>query len=188
MSEENKSLVRRYYKEATGDLSGIEEIVAPGFVDHHFPPDMPEGPAGVRKFFTEFAGGIFSDMRIEIDFLLAEGDKVDCHFVFHARHTGAMGDILPRGNPIRLPAISTFRIAGGKLAEAWEIFDSGTLLTANAARVNSRLWQTMSRGCSERQQAPQPQPGHHDCAGTDSQRLRLGAGNEELAHGGLFNA
>ncbi len=29
MSEENKSLVRRYYQEAMGDLSGIDEIVAP---------------------------------------------------------------------------------------------------------------------------------------------------------------
>ncbi len=128
MSDANKALVRRYYEEVMGDLSGIEQIVADDFVDHHFPPDMPPGPAGVRKFFIEFAGSIFSDMRIDIDFLLAEGDKVDCHFVLHARHTGPMGNIAPRGNLIRLPAISTFRIAGGKLAEAWEIFDSGSLV------------------------------------------------------------
>jgi predicted ester cyclase len=128
MSEENKALVHRYYEEAFGDLSGIDEIVASTFVDHHFPPEMPPGPAGVRKFFTEFAAGIFSDMRIEIDFLLAEGDKVDCHFTFFARHTGEFAGIAPQGNSIRLPAISTFRIADGKLAEAWEIFDSGSLL------------------------------------------------------------
>ena len=128
MSEQNKALVRRYYEEAMGDLSGMDELLAADFVDHHFPPEMPPGPAGVRKFFTEVAGGAFSDMRIEIDFLLAEGDKVDCHFVFHARHTGEFADIAPQGNAIRLPAISTFRIAEGKLAEAWEIFDSASLL------------------------------------------------------------
>ena len=79
----------------------------------------------MRKFFTEFAAGIFSDMRIEIDFLLAEGDKVDCHFVFYARHTGECGGVAARGNSIRVPAISTFRIADGKLAkpEAGIIFD-----------------------------------------------------------------
>ena len=71
MLEEYKALVRRYYQETMGDLSGIEEIVASAFVDHHFPPEMPPGPAGVRKFFTEFLGSIFSDARIEIDFLLA---------------------------------------------------------------------------------------------------------------------
>jgi len=124
MSEANKALVRRYYEEAMGDLAGIDEIVAAEFVDHHFPVEMPAGPAGVREFFIEFAGGFFSGMRIEIDFLLAEADKVDCHFVFHARHTGGPG---AKDNAIRLPAISTFRIADGKLVEAWEIFDSGLL-------------------------------------------------------------
>ena len=127
MSEENKALVRRYYQEVMGDMAGIDEIVSTDFVDHHFPPEMPTGPAGVRKFFIEFAGSLFSDMRIEIDFLLAESAKVDCHFVFYARHTGAAGDTPAQGNAIRLPAISTFRIADGKLAEAWEIFDSGSL-------------------------------------------------------------
>jgi predicted ester cyclase len=89
---------------------------------------MPPGPAGVRKFFTEFLGSIFSDARIEIDFLLAEGDKVDCHFVFNARHTGDGAGIAPQGNSIVLSAISTFRIADGKLAEAWEIYDSGSMV------------------------------------------------------------
>ncbi len=128
MLEENKSLVRRYYEEVMGDLAGIEAIVADTFVDHHFPPETPAGPTGVRNFFIEFAGRVFSDMRVEIDFLLAEGDKVDCHFVFHSRHTGEGVGVTPRGNTIRLPAISTFQIANGKLAEAWEIFDSGVLM------------------------------------------------------------
>ncbi len=128
MLEENKTLVRRYYQEAMGDLSGIDEIVAPSFVDHHFPAEMPPGPAGVRKFFTEFMSSIFSEARIEIDFLLAEGDKVDCHFVFCGRHTGDGAGIPPSGNVITVPAISTFRIADGQLAEAWEIYDSGAML------------------------------------------------------------
>jgi predicted ester cyclase len=128
MLEDNKRLVRRYYEQAMGDLSGIEQIVANGFVDHHFPPGLPTGPEGVRRFFQEVLGGIFSDMRIDIDFLLADGDRVDCHFTLSARHTGQFAEIAPRGKAIRCGAISTFRIADGKLAEAWELFDSGDLL------------------------------------------------------------
>jgi predicted ester cyclase len=128
MSETNKALVRRYYAEAFGDLKGIDQVVSPTFVDHHFPPGLPAGPEGVRHFFQKVLGGIFSDMKLEIDFLLAEGDKVDCHFALVAKHTGQFADIPPKGNVIRCPAISTFRINSGKLAEAWEIFDSGNLL------------------------------------------------------------
>jgi predicted ester cyclase len=128
MLEENKRLVRRYYQEAMGELSGIEEVVSAGFVDHHFPPGIAAGPAGVRSFFKDILSSIFSDMRIEIDFLLAEDNRVDCHFALVARHTGPFADIAPKGNLIRCPAISTFRIGDGKLVEAWEIFDSGDLL------------------------------------------------------------
>ena len=53
MLEENKNLVRRYYELVAGDLAGIEEVVTADFVDHHFPPDTPPGPPGVRQFFTE---------------------------------------------------------------------------------------------------------------------------------------
>ncbi len=128
MLEENKKLVRRYYELVAGDLAGIEEVVTADFVDHHFPPDIPPGPEGVRQFFTQFIPTFFSDLRIEIDFLLAEGDRVDCHFVALFKHTGEFAGVAPKGNQLRVPAISTFRIAGGKLAEAWEIYDSGDML------------------------------------------------------------
>ena len=128
MSEANKALVRRYYDAAMGDLSGMEGIVGATFVDHHFPPGLPKGAAGVRQFFQKILGGVFSDMKIVHDFMLAEGDKVDCHFALVAKHTGEFAGIQPKGNLIRCPAISTFRVEGGKLAEAWEIFDSGSLL------------------------------------------------------------
>jgi predicted ester cyclase len=127
MSDANKALVRRYYEEAMSGLAGIDQVVSAAFVDHHFPPGVPAGPAGVRQFFQNILGGIFSEMKIEYGFMLAEGDKVDCHFALVARHTGEFAGIKPKGNVIRCPAISTFRIADGKLAEAWEIFDSGNL-------------------------------------------------------------
>jgi predicted ester cyclase len=128
MLEANKTLVRRYYQAALSDLARIEQVVAAGFVDHHFPPGIPPGPAGVRQFFGTVLPSIFSAMRIEIDFLLAEGDRVDCHFALLAKHTGEFAGVAPQGNAIRCPAISTFRITDGQLAEAWEIFDSGDLL------------------------------------------------------------
>jgi predicted ester cyclase len=128
MLEENKKLVRRYYELVAGDLAGIEAVVTDDFVDHHFPPDTPVGPAGVRQFFTRFLPTFFSDLRIEIDFLLAEDDRVDCHLIALFKHTGEFASIAPKGNQLRIPAVSTFRIAGEKLAEAWELYDSGDML------------------------------------------------------------
>jgi predicted ester cyclase len=128
MSEANKTLVRRYYAEATSGLKNIEEVVSANFVDHHFPPGLPPGPAGVREFFLKLIAAAFSDLEIQHESMLAEGDKVDCHFTVVARHTGEFAGLKPKGNILRLPAISTFRVENGRLAEAWEIFDSGLML------------------------------------------------------------
>jgi predicted ester cyclase len=128
MSEQNKALVRSYYEAAMGDLSQMDEIVTADYVDHHFPPGLPAGPEGVKQFFTDVLGSVYSDMRIEIDDMIAEGDKVACYFALLAKHTGEFVGIEPKGNEIRCPAVSTFRVEGGKLAEGWEIFDSGDLL------------------------------------------------------------
>jgi len=36
MLEKNKELVNQYYRSAMGGLTGIEEVVAADFIDHHF--------------------------------------------------------------------------------------------------------------------------------------------------------
>lgn len=129
MLEQNKELVRRFYAaQGKGDLAAMKEIVTDSFIDHHWLPDMAPGPESAARWATEVLGSVFSDMEIKIDFMIAEGDMVDCHFALHARHTGEFAGIKPKGNKVVVPAISTFRIEGGKLAEAWELFDSGNLL------------------------------------------------------------
>jgi predicted ester cyclase len=127
MSEANKELVRRFYAAGAGDLAGLEEIVAEDYFDHHFLPGMPRGPEGVRQWFRDVLGGVFSDMRIEIDRMIAEGDWVDCHFALACKHTAAFGDLKAKDNALRIAAISTFRVANGRLAEGWELFDSGDM-------------------------------------------------------------
>ncbi len=127
MSEANKELVRCFYAAGTGDLSGLDDVVAEDYFDHHFLPGMPKGPDGAKQWFGAVLGSVFSDMRIEIDRMVAEGDWVDCHFALVCRHTADFGDLKAKGNVIRIPAISTFRIENGKLAEGWELFDSGDM-------------------------------------------------------------
>ncbi len=122
MSEANKELVRRYYAVTSGDLTGIEDIVAENFVDHHFPPNLPPGPEGVKRFFNEVLGA-FGNRCIEIDDLIAEGDKVVCIFKLLAVHVSDFAGFAAQNEPICCPAVSHFRIENGKLAEGWELAD-----------------------------------------------------------------
>jgi predicted SnoaL-like aldol condensation-catalyzing enzyme len=126
--EVNKALVRRYYEIATSSVTGFGEVVSDSFVDHHFPPNLPPGPEGVRQFFTSVLGGVFGDMEIEISQLIAEGDTVICEFCLRAKHVAEFAGIPAKGNEILCPAYSKFRVENGKLAEAWELADIAGLL------------------------------------------------------------
>ena len=121
--EQNKNLVRRYYEINTHGSTGIEEVVSDGFVDHHFPPSLPPGAEGVKQFFGNVLGAVFSDMSIVHDEIIAEGNMVITKFALHARHTAEFAGIPAKNNAVVCPAFSMFRIENGKLVEAWEIAD-----------------------------------------------------------------
>lgn len=106
----NKALVRRYYEEAMGDLSGIEEIVTEDHLDHHFPPGLPQGAEGVRQFFHNVLGSVFDDMEIEIEDMVAEGDKVAWYPALHAKHTGELAGIPATGRLVQLIGCNRYRI------------------------------------------------------------------------------
>ncbi len=122
MSEANKELVRSYYRVTSGDLAGIEDVVTADFVDHHFPANLPPGPEGVCRFFNEVLGA-FTERRIVIDELVAEGDRVVCKFALVGKHTAEFAGIPATHREIVCAAYSTFRVEGGKLAEGWELAD-----------------------------------------------------------------
>ena len=122
MYEENIALVRRYYQVTSGDFAGIEDLVSADFVDHHFPPDLPAGPEGVKAFFTNVLGA-FTSRRIEIFDIFATEDRVAVRFQLVANHTTDWAGYTATGKGITCGAMSIFRVADGKLAEGWESAD-----------------------------------------------------------------
>ena len=128
----NVELVRRYYQVTSGDLTGIEDIVSADFVDHHFPAELPKGPAGVRAFFTDVLGA-FTDRKIDIFDIFADDEKVCCRFQLVANHTKDWAGYTADGRGITCGAISVFRVENGKLAEGWESADLFGLFNQLAA-------------------------------------------------------
>jgi predicted ester cyclase len=122
MSQQNVDLVCRYYEITSGDLAGIEDIVTPDFLDHHFPPTLPQGPEGVKAFFTDVLGA-FTNRKIEIFDIFACEERVAVRFQLVADHTSEFAGYQPSGQQITCGAMSMFRVENGKLAEGWESAD-----------------------------------------------------------------
>lgn len=123
--EENKSLVRRWLTEFWGEgrYAVADEICAPDYTVHDpYEPDAPPGPEGIKEYAGHFHQA-FPGLRITIEDLVAEGDRVAARWRAEGTHTGALGPIAPSGKHVTVQGADTYRIADGRLAEAWTLYD-----------------------------------------------------------------
>lgn len=79
-------------------------------------------PAGTRAIATEWTTA-FPDWQFELLDLIAEGDRVVAHMPYTGTFTNPIADVSPTARLARVDEMVIFRIADGKIAEAWEVYD-----------------------------------------------------------------
>ncbi len=125
--EQNKEIVRRAYQVISegvrsGDFSGLDEVVARDVRDHNPDPGQEPGIKGVKGLFQGLADA-FPDLRIVVEDLIAEGDKVVGRVTFRGTHSGDFQGIAATGKQIEIPVIDILRIRDGKIVERWGLSD-----------------------------------------------------------------
>jgi len=126
MSEQNKALVRRWFEEVwnKGRAEAIDELFAADGLAHGLAADgsIVRGPAGFKPFHAQFRGA-FPDMSIQIEDIIAEGDKVAVRCSVRGRHSGDHLGVAASHSPVEFHGISIVRIRDGKIVEGWNNFD-----------------------------------------------------------------
>jgi predicted ester cyclase len=127
--QRNTQIVRRFVDEyqTNGDETTFAELMDPGFVDHSRPPGVAAGPEGVRQQFALFRRA-FSGFRAEILQQVAEGDLVVTRKVFRGVHDAEFLGVAPTGREVEILVIDIVRVAGGRIAEHWNVVDQLGLL------------------------------------------------------------
>ena len=113
--DEMKSFIRDHFEEFVNrkNLDIADVNFASNFVDHgaDVPAGIPSGPAGAKQY----VGGAlkkFPDMRVTIEDIIAEGDKVVVRNVWRATDRAT-------GNKLEFGGIVIWRIANRKIVERW---------------------------------------------------------------------
>lgn len=127
---QHKELTRRFHEEVWGtrNLAAVDEQVAADFVGHD--PALPEpvrGPGGVRETAETFQSA-FPDATVDIEQLVAEGDRLAVHRTLTGTHEGSFMGIEPTGTSVEIPGIAIYRIEDGLIAEEWQVIDMFGLL------------------------------------------------------------
>jgi ketosteroid isomerase-like protein len=114
-SDEAKVFVRRHFEEFVNrkDLSAADRNFAADYREHgtDAPPNQARGPEGPKTYLAA-AFKRFPDIRVTIEDIVAEGDKVVVRNKWRATDSSS-------GQKVEFGGIVIWRIAGGKLAERW---------------------------------------------------------------------
>ena len=80
------------------------------------------GREGHKQLIAAFRAA-FPDLRVAVEDLLEEGDRVALRWRAEGTHRGELMGIAPTGRRVTLTGIEILRIAGGKIAEYWQSWD-----------------------------------------------------------------
>jgi predicted ester cyclase len=118
----NKTIARRFVDEVFGGRhESVAELVAPDFVGHSWGP-QPVDRAGLDAAIDRVGAGL-SDHSMQIDDLIAEGDRVAVRLRSHARHTGPFMGMPATGREYTITETHVLRIRDGQVVEHWRDAD-----------------------------------------------------------------
>ena len=101
----------------------VEELVL------HAGRNAVSGRTTLRTIIGDFLTG-FPDVKHRIEDLVIEGDRVVTRWRGIGHHRGSYDGIAPTGRQIDYTGITIFRIAEGRIAEAWVNAEMAELLAS----------------------------------------------------------
>ena len=126
-TEQNKAAERFVLDEMNkGNLAVIDEIFAPEYV-YHMAGLPPQG----RNAFKEFMKMLYTaipDLHMDVEDMIAEGDKVVTRWTTSGTHKGEFMGIPATGKRFEFAGVLIARFMDGKEVEAFEVADRLTML------------------------------------------------------------
>lgn len=122
----NKERLRNYVDEVwvEGNLDAIEEYVKPGYVEHNLSGHNPdiEGIEAHRENVEQFRTAL-PDLELDLERVVADGDKTAQLFTCRGTHEGEMMGTPPTGESVEFPAVGITVWEDGKMIEDWSQVD-----------------------------------------------------------------
>jgi len=137
--EENAVVVRCFYEGMNAHDLSAANLFAEDVVHHNPLPGSPPGREGNKRTMQAIFAA-FPDWSVEVEDVLARGDKVAVRTVQRGTHEGELFGIAPTGRHVEFSAMAVYRLEGGLIAEEWIETDRLELLAQ--LRVIDLPWTT----------------------------------------------
>jgi len=130
---ENRDLILRYLEEFNaGNLEAAAACFADDLVGHEPSRDL-HGRDGIMHSLAGFRNA-FPDIRVTVEDLVAEGDRVVVRWSFRGTQRGEVLGVAPTGRRVTVTRMIFYRISEGGISEYWGSWDRMGLLQQLDAR------------------------------------------------------
>ena len=111
-----------------GDTTIVDSILVENPVDHMpTPPGMPTGRAGLKQMIVSFRTA-FPDMKMSIESMVSEGDRLAAYTVMTGTNTGEFMGMKATGKAVRVEGFDLIRFEGDRMAEHWGVNDDAGMM------------------------------------------------------------
>lgn len=112
----------------TGNFDAFDDLVATDVVDHDPAPGQAAGPDGYKAFFGDLRTA-FPDMKIEVETLVADDDRVAFAYTLTGTNDGPFQGHDATGRSISVRGLQISRFSNGKMVERWGSSDELGIIT-----------------------------------------------------------
>jgi len=117
------ALQRSWIRLRLRDLEGYLALYSNSVIHHGYSSRIRPGVQGLREHYTALLKGL-PDLRIEVEDVIAEGEKVAHRFTFFGTHRGEFLGVPATGKQISASGMQINLFSGGKCVEVWSVHDS----------------------------------------------------------------
>jgi steroid delta-isomerase-like uncharacterized protein len=117
-----------YERINAGDIAGFGDLVADDFVEHQGGPGLPPTKEGTLELFRILRAA-FPDMRMDVEDLIASGDKTVARVKVIGTHQGEFMGVPPTGARVDMQLVDIMGFnSDGLVCEHWGVADMLSLM------------------------------------------------------------
>jgi steroid delta-isomerase-like uncharacterized protein len=110
------------------DLDGYLALYNDSVIHHGYSSRIRPGVRGLREHYAGLLKG-FPDLQVEIEDIIAQGEKVAHRFTFHGTHREEFLGISATGKRVSASGMQINLFSAGKCIEVWSVHDSYKFLS-----------------------------------------------------------
>ena len=126
----NRAVATHFYEEVINkhNVEAIDDFAAPNYLEHQYDTHYDSDRKGIKKAFTDYFTA-FPDMRVKVNFMIAEGDLVTAQITTTGTNSGPIYGQKGTKKKFEINGVDIIRFKNGKVEEHWGYAEEGKLLT-----------------------------------------------------------